>query len=94
GASFLPVFGPNRTKSASGLFGLLRQNTAELAFQSEFGTESLRQAYRRIHSYVEREMLLAMAWKNALVGRGKKTEWRSAADFIERICIHGVLNSD
>lgn len=67
---------------------------AELAFQSEFGTEKLRRDYRRIHAYAEREMLLAMTFKNAFLGRGRKSEWQSVAHFIEQICVHGRLNYD
>lgn len=67
---------------------------AELAFQSEFGTENLRRDYRRIRAYVEREMLLAVALKNALFGRGRKSEWKSVADFIEKVCVHGFLDPD
>lgn len=67
---------------------------AELAFQSEFGTENLRRDYRRIHAYAEREMLLAMTFKNASFGRGRKSEWQSVADFIEQVCIYGRLNYD
>lgn len=66
----------------------------ELAFQSEFGTDSLRRDYRRICAYVEREMLLAVAARNALFGRGRKSEWKNVADFIEKVCIYGFLDPD
>lgn len=62
----------------------------ELQHRAEFGAEAYRADYRRIAAYVEREILLADAWRHAAMERRLQKDWRRVAALLDSMCTHGL----
>lgn len=60
-----------------------------LKFHAEFGSEALRDDYRRLMSYVEREALLSTARRNSEKHGRPRADWEKVAELLNHICIHG-----
>jgi hypothetical protein len=64
----------------------------QLLVLSVSGREELRDDYRKLYSYVQRESLLRTARLRSEEARGRRREWRAMVDFLERVCITGKLD--
>ena len=62
----------------------------ELLSRAEFGADAYRGDYRCIAAYVEREVLLALAWRNSVAKGRLQTDWRNLATLLDDICTHGL----
>lgn len=69
------------------------RNAGDLARLASHGTEVLREGYRRLHAYVEREALLAQVRHQAGNSRQRRGDWQRVAAFFERLCERGFYDA-
>lgn len=69
------------------------RNMSDLTRLASHGSEALREDYRRLHSYVEREALLAQVRQQAGNSRQHRSDWQRLAVCFERLCERGLYEA-
>jgi hypothetical protein len=68
------------------------RTSSELWTMAIEGREDLREAYRKLHTYVEREALLAAARNQLANPRRSKADWAMIVDFLDTVSTSGRLD--